>query len=198
MRYWLIFSLLLATLPACSQSLQIRVEENKNLNSKQYLLQQDDCRILWRLQFFQSGKGFGIREEAECPLPVQAQIPLRQALLKRIANDTGQMQGVRNFVWGSVPNQETFMPRLKSALIDSGQWDASTGRPRGKAAKDMHFMRDLMNRNNVFAEVTASFAAEGWNLRVEDVEKLQISETTSPSKYPVNCALVFSIHRTNK
>lgn len=190
------FCLLLATLPACSESLQIQVEENKSLNSKHYLLSIGACKILWRLQFFQSGSGFGIREEVNCDLPLAEQTPLRSALLQKVALDTNQMQGMRNFVWGEVPNREALMPRLAQALHASGKWDAEKGQWR--AGENIYAMRKLMNQQNIFAEVAASFAAQGWQLQVEDVEKIQIAKgmlANNAGKYPMNCSIVFSVKK---
>ncbi len=59
-------------------------------------------------------------------------------------------------------------------------------------------MRDLMNQQNVFAGVAASFAAEGWDLAVVDVEKIQIGAVQMPNdagKYPVNCSIIFSVKK---
>ncbi len=190
------FCLLLATLPACSEGLQIQAEENRALNIKHYLLTQNGCKILWNLKFFQTGKGFGIREEVDCALPIGEQIGLRQALLQKVAQDTNQMQGMRNFVWGGVQNKDVFMPRLAQALHASGRWNARKGDWRNN--ENIGAMRDLMNQQNVFAEVAASFAAEGWDLAVVDVEKIQIGTVqmaNDDGKYPVNCSIIFSVKK---
>jgi hypothetical protein len=188
--------LILATLPACSEGLQIQVEEDKLLNIRHYLLTQGGCKILWDLKFFQKGKGFGVREEVDCGLPITDQIELRRMLLEKVSQDTQQMQGMHNFVWGSVQNKDVFMPRLAQALRASGRWDA--GRGDWRKNEGISAMRDLMNQQKVFAEVVASFAAEGWDLAVVDVEKIQIgTDTVAPAggKYPVNCSIVFSVKR---
>jgi hypothetical protein len=174
----------------------IQVEESRATDSKHYLLRKDDCRILWQLQFFQERKGFGIREEVSCTLPIAEQTALRRTLLERVANDTDQLRGMRNFVWGGVQNRELYLPRLASALAASGQWDAKRGMVHGKAAKDAKFMPDLMNRQNVFAELAESFAGRGLQLTVLDVETLQVGASPAPGlvgKYPVDCTLVFSL-----
>ena len=200
MRLWLSsclsLYLLLATLPAWCENLQIQVEENKRLNSRHYLLTKGDCKILWRLQFFQAGKGFGIREEVDCNLPPSDHIPFRRALLQKISNDTNQMQGMRNFVWGSVPSRDVFMPRLAQALRASGRWDASKGVWQG--SESVYAMRDMMNQQKVFAELATSFADEGWEVAVVDVEKVQIGGgvvADDAGKYPFNCSIVFSVKK---
>ncbi len=187
------FGLLFASSPLFGATWEILVEENKALNTRHYLLTDGDCKILWRLQFFQNGKGFGIREEVHCELPLQEQIPMRQALLQKVASETNQMQGVRNFVWGTIPNKNIFMPRLAAALAASGNWDANTGRLRGKAAQNRHFLSDLINQQNLFSEVLESFAKEGWLLQVVDLEKLQTGSITTIGKFPTDCAIVFSL-----
>lgn len=197
-RFWLILVPLFINLPACSDTLQIQVEENKDLNTKHYLLTQGDCKILWRLQFFQSGSGFGIREEIHCALPLATQTGLRQSLLQKVSDETHQMQGVRNFVWAKVQNKDVFMPRLAQALANSGEWDAKLGSARGKARNDIHFIRDVMNQKQIFAEMSNAFAAAGWGLTVVDVEKVQIGEMALPTgagQYPLDCTLVFSIQK---
>lgn len=196
LRLCLSASLLWQASPACSEGVQIQVEENKDLHSKHYLLRQDDCKILWRLQFFQSGSGFGIREEVDCQLSPAEQIPLRSALLQKVALDTNQMQGMRNFVWGEVPNRDIFMPRLAQALHANGKWDAGKGGWRASA--DVNAMRSLMNKKNIFSEVRASFAAQGWDLQVVDVEKIQVATgllANNTGKYPINCSIVFSVKK---
>lgn len=194
---WVSAGLLLATLPACSEDLRIQVEENKGLNSRQYLLTQGDCKIGWRLKFFQAGKGFGIREEVDCSLSPANQIPLRRALLQKVSLDTNQMQGMRNFVWGNVPNATVFMPRLAKILRASDKWNAEKGDWR--AAASVHAMRDMMNQQNVFSEVVESFSAEGWKLAVADVEKVQVTADSlagSAGKFPSNCSIVFTVEKS--
>ncbi|MEN9866534.1 MAG: hypothetical protein RL748_2124 [Pseudomonadota bacterium] len=192
LRFCLGTGLLLSMIPAYAANWTIQVEADQRLSTRHYLLRQGDCKILWRLTFFQAGKGLGIREEIGCALPVAEQIPLRRALLQKVAGDTNQMQGMRNFVWGSVPNKDIFMPRLAQALRASERWDAGKGDWRGN--EGAYAMRDLMNRQNIFAEVVASFASEGWKLVVVDVEKIQIGDgvlVTEAGKYPVDCGIFF-------
>lgn len=192
-RFCLGLSLLLSMIPSYAANWAIQVDADQHLRTRHYLLRQGDCKILWRLTFFQAGKGFGIREEVDCALPVVEQIPLRRALLQKVAGDTNQMQGMRNFVWGSVPNKDIFMPHLAQALRTSGRWDAGKGDWRGN--EGAYAMRDLMNRQKIFAEVVASFEAEGWKSAVVDVEKIQIGDrvlVTEAGKFPVDCSIIFS------
>lgn len=200
MRHWLglciNFCLILATIPACSENLQIQVEENRHLNTKHYLLTQGDCKIVWDVRFFQAGKAFGMREQVDCRLPIAEQTQLRHALLQKLAQDTHQLNGMRNFVWSSLQNKDVVLPRLAQALHASGRWDAAKGGWRGN--EPISAMRDLMNQQRIFAELADSFAADGWTLAVADVEKIQIGEVKTASdsgKYPINCSIVFSIKK---
>ncbi len=59
-------------------------------------------------------------------------------------------------------------------------------------------MRKLMNQQNIFAEIAASFATEGWELQVVDVEKIQVAKgmlENDSDKYPANCSIVFSVKK---
>lgn len=192
--------LLVASLQAACSPVEIQVEESRLTDSSRYLLRKGDCHLLWQLQFFQERKGFGIREEVNCMLPLAEQTALRSTLLDRVANDTNQLRGMRNFIWGSVQNRETYLPRLATALAASGQWDSKRGVLRGNAAKDAKFMRDLMNQQKVFAELAASFTGRNLQLIVEDVETLQVGASPSAGlagKFPVDCMLVFSLRASN-
>lgn len=200
-RIWMAAFLFVASLQAACSPVAIQVEESRFTDSKRYLLSKGDCQLLWQLQFFQERKGFGIREEVNCTLPLAEQTTLRTALLERVANDTDQLRGMRNFIWGSVQNRETYLPRLAMALAASGHWDSKHGMLHGKAAKDAKFMRDLMNQKKVFAELAASFAGRDLQLLVEDVETLQVGASPAPGlvgKFPVDCMLVFSARRNNR
>ena len=187
---------------------QIQVLKHSNPEFKTetyYEVSEQGCSIGWTLQRFTESSGFGIGEESQCGLSLEKQMPLRAALLKKVLADTNNLQGMRNFAWGALKRGDAtdeYAQRFTMAASKSPGWDKRKGKmvSQTKTYYDDNFFPKLLNKENVFSEVVATFAAQGFILQVNGVENVIVNEVdvrnagmTKKEKLPVDCLVSFSV-----
>ncbi len=205
MKNRVLFLILLAiSQVACSEEkIEVRRRDSAEFKEQYYTVSGEGCDIGWTVRHFAESSGFGIGEESRCTLPLQKQAPYREALLQRVAADTNNMQGMRNFVWGRLKRGDAtdeFANRFALAALKSPVWNKKTGKLAAKAGGDRRFFQDLLNQENVFAEIAASFAAMKLTLRVNDVERVivgtpsvHIEGVGEEDRLPVDAFVSFSV-----
>ena len=177
--------------------------ENPARRETTYVINSHGCIIGWELERFYDGRGFGIGEKSKCDLPLDQQTRFRGAILEKVIADTNNMQGMHNFVWGTLLRgdaNDEYARRFTIAVSKQPQWDKKKGQLTGKAAKDISFFPNLINRENVFSELTALFSAHNLTLHAEDMEIVIVGNVDIPEagitkqdKYPVDARLLFKI-----
>lgn len=209
MKNRILFLVLLAiSQAACSEKkIEVQRRDSTKYLESYYTVSGDACDIAWTVRRFTESPGFGISEESKCTLPLQKQVPYREALLKKIAADTNNLQGMRNFVWGRLKRGDAtdeFAKRLTMAALKSPAWNKKTGKLAANAGGDRQFFQNLLNKENVFSEITASFAAMKLNLRVGDVERvivgpasMHVDGVAEGDRLPVDAFVSFSVSRND-
>lgn len=184
---------------------RIEISKEENTESRQtfYGVDYHGCRLVWILHRAFDEPVFGFSEKSKCDLPIEQQMRLRGALLEKVIADTNNMQGIRGFSWGRLQRGDTndeYAKRFTIAVSKSPQWDKRKGKLIGAGAKDYHFLPDLINRENVFSELTALFSAHNLTLRATDLEVVYVGNVdiesagiTKKDKLPVDGSLVFTV-----
>ena len=170
----LVFSLIALT--ACADN-GIEVAKETRENETYYLAHGNNCKLLWRVRFYQ--EGFGVRQDGtHCALPLAKRKAYWAALLKRLMLDTNNLQGILGFQWGPLEqaaSDKELSQRLMRAAAHAKEWDSKRGVVRGQARAAPNFLVEkLLGRAKVFAEFTETFAEHGVLITVRDVEEVLI------------------------
>ena len=186
-------------------ALAVTVTKQDSTDPKETVYEADEpnCRIVWMLRTSAYVPGFGITEKSQCALAPAAQVSLRNELLDRVAADTKNFEGIRNFAWGQLLRgdaNDEYARRFSEAFAGSKQWDRARGQWVKPRSKQGETVAKLINRKQVFSELVESFALRGLTLTVVDVEKIivqQVAVTTRgverAEKLPINADVVFSV-----
>ena len=195
---WLSLILLLVAQTARTES-QIEVQKTEEPNSREtiYTATSGSCGIEWILRRFSENSGFGISERSKCKLPLVSQIPFRVALLLQVVADTNNMYGMRNFFWGRLQrgdSNDEYALRLASAAANSSHWNSEDGTTRNYPRGINRFVAEILNQENVFAEVSDTFHSAGFAIAVNDVEKVLIGKGSAGNgQVPIDCTVTFSV-----
>lgn len=145
------------------------------------------CQLVWSVRRSpRFTQGFSFSEKSNCQLSIQAQQPYRAALLQQLLQDAPGLLGVRGFAWGSLlrgDGNDAFARRMQEMLQRDSGWQMAR-KKRGFQQKEAYILLPkLLQEKQVFAELHALFAANGLQLRVGDVEKIQFAENGLPSNF---------------
>ena len=198
-----LLSALLFTLPAFGSS-QVTIERTEDMQSQRVIYKAEGpggCQITWaRDMSSPSEPRFGITEKSKCSLSLADQKPLRASLLAKVREETSNLSGMRNFVWGQMKRGDAtdeYAIRFGQAVATSKSWDRQRGVRIGKAAKTLGFYADTINRKKVFAEVVEVFAEQGFDLVAEDVEKVIVGKTDQGA-VPTDAFVLLKVKPTKK
>lgn len=175
----------------------VTTQEEPEFYSTTYTAHGQDCAIAWAVRRAREfSGGFSFSEHSQCPLSLAQQKPYRVKLLMQLAQDTRQFDGVRGFGWGGMQRgdgTDVFAQRMRAVVAQSKAWNVAKGRPAKPKADPYRVVLDILNQENVFAELTEVFAEHGLLLQVRSLEKLQITE--GKVRVPFNCLVFFSVKR---
>lgn len=178
----------------------VQKSELPTYNETVYSVAGDACEIQWTVKRFSETAGFGISERSRCFLPLEEQIKYRNNLLKAVMADTDQLRGMRNFSWGRLQRgdaNDAYGVRLAKAAAKSDHWSASKGIVIRYPHGVNRFVAELLNRNKVFSELTASFDFAGLDLTVNGVEQVRTGDFPGDGeangKYPIDCVVTFAV-----
>jgi RHS repeat-associated protein len=159
------------------------------------------CRIVWARHISTAAEPrFGIIEKSTCGLSLVDQKPLRSSLLAKVREETNNLTGMRNFVWGQMKRGDAtdeYAIRFGLAVAASKSWDRQHGVRTGKASRTLAFYPDTINRAKVFSEVAEVFAEQGFDLVAEDVEKVIVGKTDR-GNVPTDAFVLFKVKPSKK
>jgi hypothetical protein len=165
----------------------------------------DSCGIEWLVKHFNESSGFGISERSKCKLSLDRQAPYRALLLHNLMLDTNNLQGLRNFFWGRLHRGDTndeYALRLTRAVAKSKHWSGTKGEVVEYSQGVNRFIMEILNQDKIFSELIETFSKLGFELKVNGVENVLISETLSGEtglfpngKFPVDCTVSFDVLR---
>jgi hypothetical protein len=183
---------------------RVNVERAEDLQSKRIVYKVEDsggCRIVWARDISTAAEPrFGIIEKSTCGLSLVDQKPLRSSLLAKVREETNNLTGMRNFVWGQMKRGDAtdeYAIRFGLAVATSRSWDRQRGVRTGKASRTLAFYPDTINRAKVFSEVVEVFAEQGFNLVAEDVEKVIVGKTDQ-GNVPTDAFVLFKVKPSKK
>jgi hypothetical protein len=189
---------LLFAVPTYSSS-RVNVERTEDAQLQQIFYKVEDssgCQIVWARDVSTAAEPrFGIVEKSRCSLSLVDQKPLRSSLLAKVREETNNLTGMRNFVWGQMRRGDAtdeYATRFGVAVAASKSWDRQRGMRTGKASKTLAFYPDSINRAKVFSEVAEVFAEQGFDLIAEDVEKVIIGKTDQ-GNVPTDAFVLFKV-----
>ncbi len=195
--YWLFLALVWGV--ACADT-GVALTKSVQGNETYYLAQGKSCELLWRVKYHKDG--FGIRQDSShCALPQPARQVYWDALLKKISDDTQNLQGFLAFQLGALKQGEgdaDLSARLMLSAASAKEWDAKRG-VIAKRPRDLPnlLVEKLLGKPQVFAELTQVFAKYHIQLRVQDVEEVLIQAATVDGlvlgRVPYNCLVSFSV-----
>jgi hypothetical protein len=207
----LIAALFLALTPTASSAVEVtRTDADANANATvsalgeiKYAAATDGCTIVWTLRRFTHSPGFGLAEQSQCNQPVADQAAHRSALIAKVEADYPRLVGLRNFYWGRLARADAtaeLAMRLQRAAAQSPQWNAAKGRPSKASDGASRVVQTLLNKHHVFAEIAAIFAAQGYQLEVNSVEKVIVGPSRDALKpgqqLPIDALVTLSVKTT--
>lgn len=174
-------------------------QDEPELHTTTYTAHGPDCAIVWAVRRAREfAGGFSFSERSQCALPLAQQKPYRAKLLMQLAQDTRQFEGGRGFGWGGMERgdgTDEFARRMQRVVAQSKAWDVAKGRPAKPKADPYRVVQDILNQENVFAELVEVFAEHGLLLQVRSLEKLQIGG--GEVRVPFNCLVFFSVKKND-
>jgi hypothetical protein len=194
---------LLFAVPAYSSSgVSVERVEDSRLQRIIYKVEASGgCQIVWARDISTAAAPrFGIIEKSTCGLSLVDQKPLRSSLLAKVREETNNLTGMRNFVWGQLKRGDAtdeYATRFGRAVAASKAWDRQRGVRTGRASKTLAFYPDTINRAKVFTEVVEVFADQGFDLIAEDVEKVIVGKTDQ-GQVPIDAFVLFKVKPSKK
>lgn len=165
-----------------------------------YRIRAQDCVVEWLARHYPAG-GWGIVEQSVCNLPLAAQAPMRGALLERVASETHNLSGLRNYYWGRIARGDTageFGQRLAAVAQVDERWNGKKGTPVDTNIGTNRTVAGLLNHGAVFREWVQVFTAQKFNLSVSSVEKVivaRIENAQGTALVPVDCVVSFRVEK---
>lgn len=165
-----------------------------------YRIGTQDCVVEWMVRHYPAG-GWGMVEQSDCNLPLPTQATMRGALLDRVASETQNLSGLRNYYWGRLARRDTageFGQRLAAVAQLDMRWNGKTGAPVGARIGTNRTVVELLNHGAVFRELVQVFAARKFNLAVSSVEKViveRIETGWGSALVPVDCVVSFRVEK---
>ena len=202
--------LLLALLTACAAvplnvhatALEVTRVERDTTQEIDYEVAGNDCAIVWTLRRFTHMSGFGLSERSRCNAPLAEQAAHRRALLVKVEADNPRLDGVRNFYWGNLHRADATVEllfRLQRVAAKSPWWSTAKGRPASATEGSGRVVQLLLNKHLVFTEIADVFAAEGFKIEVNSVERVMVGAhhdaTNSHLKVPIDALVTLSVTR---
>ena len=193
-------SLLLAFLSTAVFALDVKRTERQALLEVDYEVATNDCVIAWTVRRFAHSEGFGLSEQSRCDTPLPNQAEHRSALLKSVVAEHAKLAGLRNFAWGRLQRADAtaeFAARMQRTAAQSPHWNNIKGRPARASDGAGRVVQSLLNKHRVFAEIVEVFAAQGFKLEVNSVEKIIVGTTgvgALPAlRLPLDAQVTFSV-----
>ncbi len=197
----LLFALLLT---ATVNALEVTRTDRKEHGEVRYAVTSDDCNIVWTVRRFAHSTGFGLAEQSRCMRPLAEQAAFRTALLNVVKDENQQLDGLRNFYWGPLRRDDAtteLANRLQRVAAKSTLWNTSKGRPAKASQGATRAVQSLLNKHRVFSEIADVFAAQGFNIEVNSVEKVIVGPGSDISmsnlQVPVDALVTLSVKRGN-
>jgi len=191
---------------SAENTINLKKIEKPEFHETIYSLTGDLCNIEWNLKRFGESPGFGISDRSECMLPIDKQVIYQNQLLKKIIEDTNNLQGMRNLFWGRLQRgnlNDEYAVRLSRAVAKSKHWNSSKGILVKYPQGINRFIIEILNQDKIFSELIDVFSRVGFELMVNDVEKVLVSDNLSQKtgvkgKFPVDCMVTFGVFPKNK
>ncbi len=203
-KHWLLLPMVFA-LWANTMAAGFTVDKSADpeIHETSYTAHSDTCAIEWVVKRFPASSGMGISERSSCKLSLAQQSPYRAELLQKIMADTNNLQGMRNFYWGRLlrgDRNDEYSVRLSQAIASSAHWNTHSGTlVRFKGGLN-EFVMVMLNQNQVFAEVIAVFAQQGFLIEVHGIEKVLVGamppqgdKASVTGKVPFDCVVSFTV-----
>jgi hypothetical protein len=175
------------------------------LGESYYEVTGGSCGIGWTVKHLSESPELGISEDSRCMLSLREQMPYRAALLEKVMADTDSLRGMRNFVWGRLKRGDAtdeLANRLTLATLKSRAWNRKAGRLHKSARSADGFFQALLDRENVFSEIAATFAVANLRLRVNGVERVIVGAPAARlpgmadgDQLPLDAFVSFSVTR---
>ena len=127
----------------------------------------DTCRMDWIAYSSEVNRGV-IKQEAECPLSLQAQMPVVRGLLLAVAES--EFSSFHTLFYGSLEDSKEMSARLALAARRSALWDMKAGRPVSGSVND--FVVRIANDEGIFPELKEAFATSQRSLKLSSCEKV--------------------------
>ncbi len=181
-------------------AMQVEKLAGETARETKYRIRAQDCVVEWLVRHYPAG-GWGMVEQSDCALPLAAQASMRGALLDRVASETNNLSGLRNYYWGRLARRDTageFSQRLAGVARVEARWNGKTGTPVGTNIGTNRTVVALLNQGAVFRELVQEFSARKFNLTVSSVEKVivaRIETGRGSALVPVDCVVSFKVEK---
>jgi len=127
----------------------------------------DTCRVDWIAYSSEVNRGV-IKQETECPLPLQALMPVIRGLLQAVTES--ELSSFHTLYYGSLEDSKEMSARLALAARRSTLWDRKAGRPVSGSVND--FVVRIANDEGIYPELKVAFASFQRSLKLSSCEKV--------------------------
>ena len=190
---------------------EVMVERNPGLRQSTFEIWSGGCRISWTVYESDTNRGV-IRHRSDCGLTLGEQAVPITKLLSRVMKSKTDATAFRTLSWGRLypdgARDATLSVRLALAAKRSAEWDPVRGAPRGGDING--WVRDLANKDELYAELRPVFHEFGLDIRLATVEKVLVLEARllpffdilrdagvrPDDKLPFDCQAWFSVQQT--
>jgi len=171
---FLLYSFLFFSCAAEEIKDELKVSIDLLLNEKRFIVQTESCTVSLTLFDTDINRGI-IKYRNPCNFDPQRDIPIFKVLLTAVLDDN-RTDSLRTLSWGRLTpalNKHSILGRrLAVAASKSEMWDKQVGKSHEMG--ENNFVRDLLNRENIFKEVKDIFRKFDIEMQVVNVEKVLV------------------------